>query len=279
MEDMPDSEASWRGFATHLTVVEQADGTYEGWCLPGEGTRPYGGHLVAQALMLVLRDCTPGMTPMSVHAHFLAIGDTRRPIVYRVEFLRAGRSFEHWRVEAAQDDVLLSQSTVVLHRPEPGPEHAVSRRSAASPEGLVDITSDPPAGTPAFIRAGLEIRRDLVWAPGDRGVPFQDAWFRCIEELPEGMDSAVLAWCTDLEFARTVELPFRDRIHSRVGASLEHTIHFHRPFDATQWWVFEQETPALAHGRGLATGRAYSEQGELVATVIQHTMLRLTLGD
>jgi acyl-CoA thioesterase-2 len=178
-----------------------------------------------------------------------------------------------------QNGVLLNQSTIVLHRLEAGPEHAVSPRSASSPEGLVDITSDPPEDSPAFIRAGLEIRRDRQWEPGDQGMPYQDAWFRCVEELPAGMDVAVLAWCTDLEFALTVDLPFRDRILTRAGASLEHTIHFHRPFDATQWWVFEQESPVLSHGRGLVTGRAFTERGELFATVIQHTMLRLDLGD
>lgn len=275
---MASGEASWLGFAAHLAVSEREDGLREGWCLPGRGHRPYGGQLVAQAILLAQLNAAPGMTPMSVHAHFLAAGDTRRTIQYRVEFLRAGRSFEHWRVDAAQDDILLSQSMVVLHRPEVGPEHAVRPRSAGSPVGLVDITSEPPEGTPALIRAGLEIRRDRQWAPGDPGPPFQDAWFRCVEDLPEGLDAAVLAWCTDLEFALTVDLPFRGGIRTRVGASLEHTIHFHRPFVGTQWWVFEQESPVLSQGRGLATGRAFTEQGELVATVIQHTMLRLEVG-
>ncbi len=90
------------------------------------------------------------------------------------------------------------------------------------------------------------------------------------------MDEVVLAWCSDLELAPTVDLGYREGVVSRTGASLEHSIRFHAPFDATQWMLLEQSGEALSHGRGLAIGRVFSTGGELLATIVQHTLLRLT---
>ena len=96
------------------------------------------------------------------------------------------------------------------------------------------------------------------------------------EPLSVGMDEVVLAWFSDLELAPTVDLPYRDRIDRRPGASLEHSIRFHAPFDAMQWMLVEQEGDALSHSRGLALGRVFSTEGQLLATIVQHTLLRLT---
>ena len=268
----------WRGFAEHL-AVRPAEGAREGWCLPAVGTRPFGGHLVAQSLLLVLDDAGRGLAPLTVHTYFLAVGDTSRPVRYRTERLRSGRSFEHWCVDAVQDDVLLSRATVVLHVPEAGPTYAVSRRRTSSPEDSRIITLEPPEASSSALRQGLEIRRGEEWQPGEDGLPYQDAWIRCLEPLSPGMDQVVLAWCSDLELAPTVDLAYRQGVESRVGASLEHSIRFHAPFDATRWMLLEQDGEALSLGRGLALGRVFSSEGALVATIVQHTLLRLSFGD
>lgn len=274
---MTSGELAWQGFASHL-AVEPAGRESEGWCVPAIGTRPYGGHLVAQSLMLALRRASPGLVPLTVHTYFLAVGDTRRPVRYRTERLRSGRSFEHWCVDAVQGDLRLSRVTVVLHRLEEGPRYAVRPRRASSPDASPVVTFEPPSGSRAAVREGLEIRRAAQWQVGDSELPYQDAWIRCVEQLPAGMAEVVLAWCSDLELAPTVDLPYRDGIVGRTGASLEHSIRFHAPFDATQWMLLEQTGEALAYSRGLATGRVFSTQGELLATIVQHTLLRLTLG-
>ena len=215
--------------------------------------------------------------PLSVHTIFLAIGDARIPVTYQAERLRSGRSFEHWGVEAVQLNLKLARSTVILHRPEDGPSYGVSPRRGGSREGSKDITYNPPAGTSSVIREGLEIRRAGQWSPGEHGLPYQDMWLRCIEPLPFGMDEAVLAWCSDLELAPTVDMPFRNGWLNRMGASLEHSIYFHIPFDVNQWWLLEQESSSLSQGRGLVKARAFTAEGVLIATISQHTLLRLSL--
>ena len=58
-------------------------------------------------------------------------------------------------------------------------------------------------------------------------------------------------------------------------ASLDHTIWFHRPFRADEWWLYEQYSPSAQGGRGLALGEVYTPDGTLVATVAQEGLIRL----
>ena len=148
---MISGEPTWQGFAAHLAVASVGR-EWEGWCLPALGSRPYGGHLVAQSLLLVLQDPKPGLVPFTVQTYFLAMGDARRPVRYRIERLRSGRSFEHWCVDALQDDVVLSRVTVVLHRLEEGPSYAVRPRRVSSPDASRVITRDPPPGSSTALR-------------------------------------------------------------------------------------------------------------------------------
>jgi acyl-CoA thioesterase-2 len=122
----------------------------------------------------------------------------------------------------------------------------------------------------------MEIRAGAMWMPGDDAiVPYQDRWYRCVEPLPPGWDDVVFAWCTDLESTWTVDLPYLEGARTRSAASLDHSVYFHRPFDAHSWWLYEQESPDLSRGRGLSTGRIFGIDGTLIATVTQQTLLRL----
>jgi acyl-CoA thioesterase-2 len=269
-------ETVWRGFVEHLTLTARPDGAFEGWCLPGRGTRPYGGHLMAQALKLALQTSVSGMMPMSLHAHFMAAGDTRELVEYRLTSMRIGRSFEHWSVDGSQGERVLMAATVVLHHPESSPEHQVRPRRSGDPDGLPVITNFPRPGTVVALRAGLEIRAGRAWETGDPApVPYQDRWYRCMEPVPPGWEDVVLVWCTDLESTWTVDLPYLEGVRARTAASLDHNMHFHRSFDPRQWWLYEQESPDLSRGRGLATGRIFGLDGSLIATVTQQTLLRL----
>jgi acyl-CoA thioesterase-2 len=57
-------------------------------------------------------------------------------------------------------------------------------------------------------------------------------------------------------------------------ASLDHTIWFHRPFRADEWWLYDQWSPSASGGRGLALGRVFTQDGHLVATVAQEGLIR-----
>ncbi len=59
------------------------------------------------------------------------------------------------------------------------------------------------------------------------------------------------------------------------AASLDHTIWFHRPFRADEWWLYDQVTPSASGGRGLAIARVFSRDGRLVASVAQEGLIRM----
>ena len=57
-------------------------------------------------------------------------------------------------------------------------------------------------------------------------------------------------------------------------ASLDHSIWFHRPFRADEWWLYDQWSPSASGGRGLSLGRVFQQDGTLVATVAQEGLIR-----
>jgi len=49
---------------------------------------------------------------------------------------------------------------------------------------------------------------------------------------------------------------------------------FHGPFRADEWLLYDQHTPAASGARGLATGRVFTRDGRLVASVVQEGLIR-----
>jgi acyl-CoA thioesterase-2 len=58
------------------------------------------------------------------------------------------------------------------------------------------------------------------------------------------------------------------------GASLDHTIWFHRPLRADRWHLYDFSCQHFVGGRGLAHGHIFSADGTHVATVTQEVLLR-----
>ena len=59
-------------------------------------------------------------------------------------------------------------------------------------------------------------------------------------------------------------------------ASIDHAIWFHRPFRVDQWLLYDVQAPSLSASRGWATGRFFTEAGQLVATTVQEGLVRDT---
>jgi acyl-CoA thioesterase II len=75
------------------------------------------------------------------------------------------------------------------------------------------------------------------------------------------------------------------RPHAAVGQSLAHraistgiighTISFHDDFDAREWLLLANESPAAGRGRSYGAGHVFTESGRLVASFSQEAMIRL----
>ena len=58
-------------------------------------------------------------------------------------------------------------------------------------------------------------------------------------------------------------------------ASLDHAMWFHRPFRADEWLLYDQWTPSTSDARGLAMGHIFTQDGQLVVTVVQEGLIRV----
>jgi len=87
---------------------------------------------------------------------------------------------------------------------------------------------------------------------------------------------AVLAYMSDLDFMSTSMLPHgRNRMRDSIqGASLDHSLWFHRPFRADDWLLFAKESPNAGGARGFVRGQFFTRDGRLVATAAQECLIR-----
>jgi acyl-CoA thioesterase-2 len=125
--------------------------------------------------------------------------------------------------------------------------------------------------------------RHVDWSPPDRAQPLpplQRVWIRADGELPDDpvLHTCVLTYASDMTLLDTTLLPHGGSyIEGRLMmASLDHAMWFHRPFRADRWLLYAQDTPAAAGARGLARGLIFSEDGTLVASVVQEGLIRET---
>jgi acyl-CoA thioesterase-2 len=272
-------DASWRGFVHHLHLDTVEGGVYEGSCLPGRLGRIYGGHVVAHALVAATSESDRGLSPLSLHLHFLQEGDCAVRVRYVVTAIRSGRSFEHWQVVASQGEAVIASAVVVLHCPEPSPSHTTHNPDDSDPDELPVEISFQRLGLRSVVRTGFDIRRGLTWQADEAPAPpYQNMWFRCVDEIPDDpiTHAAVLAWASDLELTWTADLPYREGFHGRQATSLDHVIYFHQPIDMTRWWLYRQTSPAYDDARALSLGEIYSRDGDLAASVSQRSLLRFT---
>ncbi|MEZ4234376.1 MAG: thioesterase family protein, partial [Polyangiaceae bacterium] len=55
----------------------------------------------------------------------------------------------------------------------------------------------------------------------------------------------------------------------------DHAIWFHRPFRADEWLLYAMDSPSASGSRGLNLAHVYAQDGTLVASVAQESLMRL----
>ena len=104
-------------------------------------------------------------------------------------------------------------------------------------------------------------------------------WIRVNGTLPDDplLHTAAFTYASDMTLLGATLVPHDLYIGSpgMQAASLDHTIWFHRPFRADEWWLYDQVTPSAIGGRGLAIARVFSRDGRLVASVAQEGLIRV----
>jgi acyl-CoA thioesterase-2 len=120
-----------------------------------------------------------------------------------------------------------------------------------------------------------------IWADGHArtgSVARDQLWMRADGVLPDDplVHVCVLAYASDVTLLFSVAAPHGQVLRQGViAASLDHAMWFHRPFRADDWLLCDYTSPSASGGRGLATGRFFSRDGRLVASVVQEGVVRV----
>ncbi len=260
--------------------------------------RVFGGQVAGQALVAAGRT-VPGDRPVhSLHAYFIRPGDPSVPLVYTVDRVRDGRSFTTRRVTAIQHGKPIFTLSASFHHPEPGLEHAMPMPAAPPPgelrpnaERLAEAIGAPlPVRfreSPIELRSAGPLSIELARDPSlrDKDDHSNLVWVRVTGRLPDDplLHVCLMTYVSDLTLLETALLEHGLTWYDgrASGASLDHAMWFHRPFRADQWLLYAQESPAAAGGRVLARGQVFTAEGDLVVSVVQEGLIRLsgTTGD
>jgi acyl-CoA thioesterase II len=252
--------------------------------------RVFGGQVAGQALVAAGRTAPPDRPVHSLHAYFIRPGDPAVPLVYSVDRVRDGRSFTTRRVSAIQHGKTIFVMSASFHLPEPGLQHQSDMPAVPCPEDLPrsadrlqKLSSEP---IPAHIwDSPIELRHVgplSVEAELDPSLRTSQnyVWLRVNGVLPDDplLHVCLMTYASDLTLLDTVLLrqgrSWQDGRTS--GASLDHAMWFHRPFRADRWLLYAQETPSASAGRGLAMGHVFTAAGDLVVSVVQEGLIRVS---
>ena len=237
--------------------------------------RVFGGQVAGQALVAAGRTVPPDRPVHSLHAYFIRPGDPAAPIVYTVDRVRDGRSFTTRRVAAIQHGKTIFTLSASFHREEAGGlEHAAGMPEVPPPGSIAqpDLESFPidlrvvtPRTQQADSGRAAAIKHSLVWLRADGELPDDPLLHVCL-----------MTYASDLTLLDSVlrqhGMTWTDGRIS--GASLDHAMWFHRPFRADRWLLYDQESPSASGARGLARGQVFTQDGDLVVSVVQEGLIR-----
>ncbi|MDA3021850.1 MAG: acyl-CoA thioesterase II [Actinomycetota bacterium] len=280
--------ASASRFIDRLTLETVDRDIFSGTCHSGAPLRAYGGQIAAQALMAA------GMTVddkarrvHSLHGYFLRPGRTKDSIIYLVDRPRDGRSFSTRIVRAVQQGETIFLMTASFAVTDIGPDHQFEIPAVAPPDEVPEMSYpeilalDPDSAL--SLNYPDQALIDLRIVDHEHHVLLSDgryesmSWVRITEPLATDplTQAGALTYLSDLTMVRTALSPHFEMHDELQLASIDHAMWFHAPIDTGQWLLFAQDTPVARGGHGLARGLFYDRQGQLVASVVQESLMRM----
>ncbi|WFR71136.1 acyl-CoA thioesterase II [Prescottella defluvii] len=270
-----------------LDLEQIGEDTYLGRHPEQVGSRTFGGQLVSQALVAAGRTVDGDRPVHAINAHFIRGGDVKAPIEYRVERHRDGRAFANRQVTAYQDGNVVFSMLAAFQDWGTGLEHGADIPDVAAPDDLPSF-DDHIVGYEDRLRMFVDALKpmqmryanDPTWVLKDTGerLNHNRVWMRTDGTLPDDawVHSAALAYSSDTTVLDSILTTHGlswglDRI---VAATVNHSIWFHRPFRFDEWALYATESPVASGSRGLATGRYFTRDGQLIATVVQEGVIR-----
>ena len=260
---------------------------------PAEGwQRVYGGQVIGQALVAASRTVEDeSRIAHSLHGYFLRPGDTTIPIVYSVDRIRDGKSFNTRRVVAIQKGRAIFSMSVSFQVIEEGLHHQIPMPEAAAPEDCPsqdDLRKNYINDIPEEYRDNFLNREDPIEMRFQDGMndfkpdpmpPHQRVWIRAVDKMPDDvrLHQCVLAYASDMTLMDNAIRPHGIgwTEENFQTASLDHAMWFHQPFRADEWLLYYQDSPYSGGARGFNRGSFFTREGQLIASASQEGLMRL----
>lgn len=226
----------------------------------------YGGMVLAQTIVAAGRT-VPDRKVHSLSQMFLRAGRADVPLLYRCATLYDGRRYSMLEVRVLQEGEVISHAQVGLTRGADGPDrHEPPIADRAPIADTVDrdelFHRDRAGDQPVEVR--------VVPARATDTTPSLETYVKPNGVLPDDplIHQAFLAWVSDRGFMRTGWKP-HDRDADYRGATLDHSMWFHRPVVFDHWHMYSMHSPSIADGRGLILGSIHADDGTHVASTAQ----------
>lgn len=240
--------------------------------LPMDYYRVFGGQLLAQAI--VAAGCTEtGKSVKSMHVTFPREGSRDETTEIVTRSVQSGRTFASRSVEVVQGDRPLLLGTILLHTEEPGDGHQVPAPSIAGPDEAKPVDLQMiPWDTRIVDDVDLDSREQ---APAELAI-----WMRAEDSPPDPLlQQALIAHATDLTLIGTAlrarpglsQADSPEKLHTAV---VSHSLWFHAPVDLREWTRLQQESPVSGGGRGFGVGHVIGDNGRLLASYAQESLIR-----
>ena len=246
--------------------------------------RIFGGQVVAQCLMAANQTVESELNAHSLHAYFLRAGDPSSPIDFEVDPIRDGRSFSTRRVVARQKGEAIFNTSISYHCEEEGVSHCFTMPEVPAPRSEADdlssfrgFTTKP--GDPNLIDLYQIERQRVTEYLAEEQPPLGRSWFRAVGPLRDDRTThqAALVMISDYSLLSTVFYPhpFSNPIKHFMAASLDHAIWFHHPGKMDDWVLYDCDSPRAGGGRGFSRGFLWSQDGTLLASTAQESLMRV----
>jgi acyl-CoA thioesterase II len=282
--------ASGSDFAQLLAVLDLKqvdDDTFLGSHPSKNPPRTFGGQMMAQALIAGSRALIHQTPPAALQAHFIAGGDTKADIEYRVVRLRDERRFANQRIDAMQDGEVLASVMISYLSAGRGLEHGVTPPDVPDPltvPPVDDLLRGYEETVPQFVKALRPIdwryTNDPTWVMRDKGerLTYNRVWLKAGGEMPDDplLHTAAMVYSSDTTVLDSIITTHGlswgfDRI---FAVTANHSIWFHRQVRFDDWVLYSTSSPVAADSRGLGTGYFFDRDGQLVATVVQEGIVK-----
>ncbi|CAG8567951.1 7727_t:CDS:2 [Ambispora gerdemannii] len=260
--------------------------------VPLGGRGVFGGQVVGQALMAAIKTTPKEFNIHSLHSYFILPGNNKMPILYEVERMRDGRSYCTRTVKAIQKgrcifnlicSFAVAESSGLEHQ-DPMPECLGPDNFSSQEELMREFVKQEKV--PRWYAKYLEKKLELENSPIEiRNTEIlKKIWIKAKGKLSDeiSLHKGAIAYASDFNLLYTAARPhgISPISKTRIGmmASLCHSIWFHDlNFRADEWLLYTMETPKAAYGRALASGRIYTQDGRLIASVSQEGVFRIDI--